>query len=426
MAKNLLTFGFASKLGAMTDIKGRKPLILVSLAVGILPMLVFAAQTLVMSHITSLEVPPSEDSSLVHWTLWLPSVYFMVNALTGPVQFMAVLLAACADLTPPGPSRAVVFGVVLALFLGGIACAPFVSEIIGNINVTVIFASIVAAVVVPLLIIFVVKETVTPQMAFEAKLQQERDSDPNATFFQWMMSPFTCMKILLRSSLFINLTLLVVFSTMAAEASQTLLLYYIVAPPLNFTDADNAKLMVMIGLTGIFAQGFLLKPAVACFGERRVLIFSGVVGAIHMACYSFATDKALMYVGASLVCFTMFSFPTISAIKSNNVSDSEQGLMQGAVYAAKSLAAAVGPALFTWIYNFTKDDEWRGSFWLAGVGLYGISAAFTVMLPEKYCNSHYAKEEAGRRKSKDVNTGDMSERLIRVVEGENARPSSIV
>ena len=122
----------------------------------------------------------------------------------------------------------------------------------------------------------------------------------------------------------------------------------------------------------------------------------------------------------------MFSFPTISAIKSNNVNDSEQGTMQGAVYAVKSLAASFGPATFTWIYNLTKDGSYRGSMWLAGVVLYAISVVFTYFLPEEKCNSHYKKEEAERQRSKDVNSGGMSERLIRVADGENARPSSII
>jgi MFS family permease len=52
------------------------------------------------------------------------------------------------------------------------------------------------------------------------------------------------------------------------------------------------------------------------------------------------------------------TFPTISSIKANNASAAEQGAVQGALYAAKALAAGVGPLIFAWLFTaFSRTDS---------------------------------------------------------------------
>jgi len=417
MGKNILTFIFASKLGAMTDISGRKPLLIVSIVVSLCPILVFAAQTVLMDKISSKDPSPAADSSLVTAAFLLPNIYFVLNALTGVVSFMAVLLACCGDATPKGPERAAVFGCILALFLGGIATSPFIDGFIGNQVITVLIAAVIGTVIVPAYTFLYVSETVTPAAADEARRAQTESSLVTSR------NPFSPMKILLRNKLFINLTMLIIFTSMASEAAQTMLLYYVDAPPLNFTETDSAELMLMIGFTGILMQAFMLKPLVNKFGEKNVLILSSVAGSIHMLAYAVATTKAMMFVGGAFVCITVFAFPCISAIKSNNAAMSEQGMIQGAVFSVKSLASAIGPTFFTQVYKATKDSGWRGEMWLCGVALFAVSIPFMIMLPVEQANSNYMG---------GVN-GEASEKLLRVGEqqeieeqGGAYRPSSIV
>merc|ERR1719174_2334642 len=52
-----------------------------------------------------------------------------------------------------------------------------------------------------------------------------------------------------------------------------------------------------------------------------------------------------------LVGFTFLQVPIISAIKSNLVSDSEQGLVQGALASLVNMASAVAAPIFGWLYN---------------------------------------------------------------------------
>jgi len=172
-------------------------------------------------------------------------------------------------------------------------------------------------------------------------------------------------------------------------------------------------------------------------GQKNLLVFSGICGCVHMLGYALAQTKVELFVAASFVCLTMFSFPTISSIKSNNVEETEQGLVQGAVYAVKSLAAAVGPTLFTLIYRATEDSRaTRGTMWYAGVVLYAISVVFTTFLPKEEADCCYSKavgkqEERGSGVSGEVGRGgeggegqtgvndnDMTEALLRVGGGD--------
>jgi hypothetical protein len=160
-----------------------------------------------------------------------------VNALTGVVSFQALLLAAATDVVPPGRGRAAAFGVILSIFMLGIAFSPFVVELLDTPDIAVVAASVWGCVGVPLYMVFFFRETVSPRAAFEAKLRHEDELALSASKASGAspptplraaagraLAPFRCMKILMRSRLFVVLTALIVFTGMANEASQTMLL----------------------------------------------------------------------------------------------------------------------------------------------------------------------------------------------------------
>ena len=76
---------------------------------------------------------------------------------------------------------------------------------------------------------------------------------------------------------------------------------------------------MLMGVLGIFVQGVALKFLNELIGERFVVMLSFVLGCIHNLLYGFAQDKAMIFVGVCVSAFVGMSFPTISAIKANNV-----------------------------------------------------------------------------------------------------------
>ncbi len=78
-------------------------------------------------------------------------------------------------------------------------------------------------------------------------------------------------------------------------------------------------MFLLFGFSGIFIQGFVLKLFNDRCGERYVVIIAFLFGVLHNIIYAMASNKAMIYVGIAVGSFVGMSFPTISAIKSNNV-----------------------------------------------------------------------------------------------------------
>lgn len=140
-----------------------------------------------------------------------------------------------------------------------------------------------------------------------------------------------------------------------------------------------------VGFLGIFVQGVLLKVLNDAMGEKRLLIFSFLVGAVHDLIYSMATTKTAVYVGAAMASLMMMAFPTVSAVKSNNVKGSEQGRIQGALYSVQALASALGPTLFRTVDRFAGAGPFGpGSMFLFSSLMYVVASCCACYLPVSF------------------------------------------
>ena len=106
--------------------------------------------------------------------------------------------------------------------------------------------------------------------------------------------------------------------------SQTLLVYYI-EERLGFNDRDIATLFLISGVLGIVVQGAVLKVLNDCFGERKVVMLAFALGTVTNLFYGLADHKWMIFVGIGISAFVGMAFPTISAIKANNVVSSCMG-----------------------------------------------------------------------------------------------------
>ena len=105
---------------------------------------------------------------------------------------------------------------------------------------------------------------------------------------------------------------------MSINADQTLFIYY-AEQRLDFNDGDVARLFLIIGLLGVLVQSFVLNRGVYWLGERLVVILAFVFGALQNSVYAFALDKRAIFVARAMGSIGGMLFPTISAIKANNV-----------------------------------------------------------------------------------------------------------
>lgn len=262
-----------------------------------------------------------------------PWWYYGFHASTGIINWMAVALSALADVLPQ-KFRAPGVGLLLAGFMVGFSLSPVFAFFFNRLELSFISFSMVLAGL--LATYFILPETLSSEAAEAAKKRNRRpnnasssDTDgttsPNGQIRYWLRRilrfisrPAREMSILNRSTFFRLISTLAFFSGMVASGDQLLLVYY-VEERLGFDEKDVSYMFMIIGIFGLLAQGIVLKPLNDCIGEKYVVALCFTIGAIDNTMYGLARNKATIYIAAGCAAFTSMAFPTISAMKANNV-----------------------------------------------------------------------------------------------------------
>ena len=247
-----------------------------------------------------------------------PFMYYASQAASGLVSWIAIALSALSDVMPP-IWRAPSFGLVLAGFSMGFALSPFLAVFLGHLGVSIFALGIL---IFGFIYAFTMPETLSSEASEMAKLKRLAECPVLTTRIEvWrhnISRPARDLLILNRNKLFRLLSALAFFSGCVSAGDHTLFLYY-VEENFDFNDKDVAMLFLLIGVMGIVVQAAVLKPLNSLIGERRVIMVAFSVGALHNFLYGIAQSKRMMFISASIASLTGMSFPTISAIKSNNV-----------------------------------------------------------------------------------------------------------
>ena len=133
---------------------------------------------------------------------------------------------------------------------------------------------------------------------------------------------------------------------------------------------------VQAGLTG-----FLVKK----YGNKRVIISGFILYTIGMLAISFSTSSIYLYLACVPYILGGIAGPTVQGLVSNNVSELEQGNLQGVLTSLTSLAAIIAPLVFTPIFSFytskTNEVYFPGAPFLLGgfiLVLATLVAAFSL------------------------------------------------
>ncbi|KAG7394614.1 Hippocampus abundant transcript 1 protein [Phytophthora boehmeriae] len=202
----------------------------------------------------------------------------------------------------------------------------------------------------------------------------------------WVVeNPISLMSILFRNQLFMRLTLLIALTTFVMSGTfqiQTFFLNTIV----GFDVKDFGNLMLLGGIGALVSQGLLLKPLLSCMDEKGVIVLAlvtNVVTSCGFVASAYHPHKWLIYAMTVPGCISDLSFPAISALKSNNVSEKEQGRLQGALYGARSAFDSIGPLLFATLYAaMTRESVWSQALpYVVAAVVYFIGIGVALSLP---------------------------------------------
>jgi MFS transporter, DHA1 family, tetracycline resistance protein len=255
-----------------------------------------------------------------------PWWYYLAHASNCLVSWTAVCISAMSDVMPP-EWRAPSVGLVMAGIMLGISISPSMALLADPIHMA--WLSVVLTFGALAVSICFFPETLPPHVREEARKRSEAEY-VERTFMgklTWSVTrPFRELSILNRNSFFRLLSCLGFFSGMVSSGDRTLLVYY-VEERLAFDASDVAYMFLLVGGMGFLTQILILKPANDLIGERWLITSCFIVSVIQNLLYGLATEKSMIYASAAIGALTTMAYPTISAVKANNVVSSHETIL---------------------------------------------------------------------------------------------------
>jgi DHA1 family tetracycline resistance protein-like MFS transporter len=334
----LFAFGIANfvgspLLGALSDVYGRRPVLLVG----------FCGLGL------NLFATGFADA------LW---VLIAVRLVGGALQAnAAVANAYVADITAP-EDRAKRFGMLGAMFGLGFIIGPMLGGILGTYSLRLPF--FVAGGLT--MINFIYGVLVLPE-----SLPPER----RRPFRAGMANPFAALTALARLK---GVGLLVAVISLTALAQFTLYASWVLYTTFKFGwgPKENGWSLAVVGVVSVIVQGFLLGPLLRRFSPRALAIAGLASSALAYVAWGAATEGWVMYavIALNLLGFTINS--AIQSIVSTAADARSQGGVLGAVSSINSLASVAAPLfsapLLTLVSHLPQGD------WRMGAPLYFCAA----------------------------------------------------
>lgn len=313
----VMQFLFGPVLGALSDRFGRRPVLLISLAI-------MAVDYVVMG--------------LAH-AMWMLIVLRIIAGIVAATQSTAT--AFIADISKP-EEKAANFGILGAAFGIGFVLGPLIGGVLGQYDFRAPFYGAAALATMNLTLgYFVLPETVTDRIRRPFEWQR---ANPVGAFMQVGLTP--------GMTRFLLIFFLYEFAFFVYPATWA-----------YFTKArfgwDAGMIGLSLGLFGIamaVVQGALIRPALRIFGEVRTILFGFIFNAGVFVFLGLVTNPSTALIMAPISAFGAIVIPTLQGIMSKRTNDREQGELQGVITSVRSIAIILSPLVMTTIFFwFTRE-----------------------------------------------------------------------
>jgi len=334
-----MQFVFAPVLGALSDRLGRRPVLLVSLAGG-------AVNYLVMALAPQL------------WMLMLG------RALAGLTSAnVSVATAYLTDVTP-GERRARRFGLMGAMFGAGFIIGPVLGGVLGDQWVRLPFIAAAALNAGNLLMALIaLPESHPPSSAIPVDLAAFNPLRP----LRWLVS----MPSLL--------PLVIVYFALSGAGEA-----YGICWALWGYDAfrwNGFWVGLSLGAFGIWqtvVQAALPGPATKFLGQRGAVLTGIGCSCVALLAMAFASHGWVVFAIMPLFALGSIGTPALQALATEQVSDAQQGQLQGLLASSVSLASIIAPLGFSDFY-FMVQGQWPGAVWLSVAAVNLLAVPFVVL-----------------------------------------------
>lgn len=307
----LMQFLFSPMAGALSDRFGRRPVVLISnFGLGTSYLMMAMAPNLT----------------------WL----FIARVISGvTASSISAASAYIADVTPP-EKRASAFGMIGVTFGLGFVLGPALGGVLGGIDLRLPFwVAAGLSIANAIYGVFVLPESLAPE---------------KRRAVAWKRANPVGSLILLRSHPELTGLAMVHFLyTLAHNVLPTVFVLY-AGYRYGWNETTVGLTLAGSGLAMMLVQGVLVKPTVARFGERRVLVMGLACAVVGFIIYGAAPRGELFWVGIPILALWGLYGPSSQGLMTRRVTPSEQGELQGALSSIMGITGMIGPGLFTLIF----------------------------------------------------------------------------
>uniref|UniRef100_A0A7N4NHM2 Major facilitator superfamily domain containing 14B n=1 Tax=Sarcophilus harrisii TaxID=9305 RepID=A0A7N4NHM2_SARHA len=289
--KGLLSFLSAPLIGALSDVWGRKPFLLVTV------------------FFTCFPIPLMRIS---------PWWYFAMISVSGVFSVtFSVIFAYVADITQEH-ERSTAYGLVSATFAASLVTSPaigaYLSASYGD-NLVVLVATVVALLDI-CFILLAVPESLSEKM---------RPASWGPSFSWEQADPFASLKKVGKDST-VLLICITVFLSYLPEAGQysSFFLY--------------------------LRQTVFLSILMKSIGNKNTVLLGLGFQMFQLAWYGFGSQAWMMWAAGTVAAMSSITFPAVSALVSRNAESDQQGVAQGIITGIRGLCNGLGPALYGFIF----------------------------------------------------------------------------
>ncbi|XP_076440263.1 hippocampus abundant transcript 1 protein-like isoform X2 [Babylonia areolata] len=313
--KGMLSFLSAPLIGALSDVFGRKPFLMLTVT------------------FTCAPIP------LMHLSVWW---YFAMLSISGifSVTF-SVVFAFVADVTTDD-DRSAAYGLVSATFAASLVTSPALGAYLQDLysDTVVIWIATAIALLDVLFIMVAVPESLPEKL---------RPASWGSAISWEKADPFGALRKVSQDQL-ILLLCTAVFLSYLPEAGEYSSIFVYLKLVMHFTKENVASYIAMVGILSVIAQTIILSILMKYVGHKHTIMIGLIFEIVQLSCYGFATQTWILWIAGCMAAMSSITYPAISAFVSSHASSDQQGVAQGIVTGIRGLCNGLGPALFGFIF----------------------------------------------------------------------------
>ncbi|XP_001973506.3 hippocampus abundant transcript-like protein 1 [Drosophila erecta] len=363
--KGILSFLSAPMIGALSDIYGRKLLLLITV------------------FFTCLPIPMM---TIGNW--W----FFVISSISGVLGVsFSVVFAYVADVTTK-EERSRSYGLVSATFAASMVIAPALGNLIMDlygINTVVLIATLVS---------------ITNVMFVLLAIPESLLRNVRSTGLSWKQAdPFLTLRRV-GSDPNILLLCIVVFMFLLPEAGEYSSVPAYLKLTMEFDFMELSTLVASIAILSILIN-VTLGSIVKALGAKKVIILGLILELLQLILYAIGHEKWQMWLAGIVAALSSITFPAVSFYLSLYTDSETQGAVQGMISGMSGLCNGLGPALFGIVFYLSDMDlsedrilieSVSGDRTVAGPFMLGaISVLISILLASYIPEENAAKGKRG-------------------------------